>query len=651
MKTVKTILSMLIAVVGLFYVASQCNAQSPWEQKTDIPTRRFACSTSVVDGKIYAIGGSRGYGLPLLHTVEEYDPATDTWTQKADMPTAREMLTTSVVNGKIYAIGGGASINGGYAQMEPFSTVEEYDPATDTWTTKSEMPTARTTHCASVVDGKIYVLFGSHSSPYNGPYVRPMEVYDPATDTWIQKGNVPANKGGGSTSVVNGKIYAFGGYGSPYGVYEYDPATDTWTQKANMPRSRTGLSTSVLDGKTYVIGGHPGSSPWMGLAAVEVYDATTDTWTIAHDIPTGRVRHHASVVNGKIYAIGGILIANAGNYAIGTVEEYDPSLDLLRLVEKSSVNKSYVKAGMDSVCITTKLSDPTNITLLAEIEAPDQTPVDSLELFDDGNHHDGYANDSLFANIWPVSSTEEQRYYFVDLKITRVDTDTIIQQMENVATFTTIGPVVFDTLTFRGSDTAGIPGDRQSIYITLKNAGSTGTATNLITRLISLDSLLTAPDYKRPLDDIAPGETATTSNYFRIEISANCPEPYELPILIQITSNDQLFWTDTCWVYVGTSTVVQTQENSRPEQYALYQNHPNPFNPSTTLRYTIPKSSTVTLTIYDLLGREIALLVNKIQTPGEYSVLWNGQGYPSGIYICHLKAGDFIDARKLVLQK
>ena len=59
----------------------------------------------------------------------------------------------------------------------------------------------------------------------------------------------------------------------------------------------------------------------------------------------------------------------------------------------------------------------------------------------------------------------------------------------------------------------------------------------------------------------------------------------------------------------------------------------------------------MTFTIYDLLGREITTLVNEIQTPGEYSVLWNGQGHPSGIYICHLQAGDFTETRKLVLQR
>ena len=91
--------------------------------------------------------------------------------------------------------------------------------------------------------------------------------------------------------------------------------------------------------------------------------------------------------------------------------------------------------------------------------------------------------------------------------------------------------------------------------------------------------------------------------------------------------------------------------SQNPSHYGLEQNYPNPFNPSTTIRYILPKSSEVTLTIYDLLGRKITILVNQTQTPGEYSVIWNGQGHASGIYICRLQTGDFTETRKLVLQK
>jgi N-acetylneuraminic acid mutarotase len=207
--------------------------------------------------------------------------------------------------------------------VETYSTVEEYDPATDTWTSKSDMPTARGNHSANVVDGNIYVIGGSHASTPDRNHVRTVEVYDPATDTWTQKGEMPRPIGAGFSSVVDGKIYVIGGYGGSRRVDEYDPVTDTWTQKSDMPTKRHALSTSALDGKIYAIGGYvPGVSGYPGVATVEVYDPATDTWTTAPDMPTGRFGARTSIVDGKVYVIGGM------EYWIGSayrmVEEYDP---------------------------------------------------------------------------------------------------------------------------------------------------------------------------------------------------------------------------------------------------------------------------------------------------------------------------------------
>jgi N-acetylneuraminic acid mutarotase len=276
-----------------------------------------------VDGKIYAIGGA-GPVWQALGTVEVYDPDTDTWTSKSEMPTARQGLSTSVVNGKIYAIGGGAASSASYESVETFSTVEEYDPATDTWTRKSEMPTSRVCHHASVVDGRIYVIGGSDAStPDDRSHVRTVEVYDPATDTWTQKGDMPASRAAGFTSVVDGKIYIIGGYGGPQRVEEYDPLTDSWATKSEMPSARRSLATSALDGKIYAIGGYaPDDTTHAGLATVEVYDPATDTWRTAPDMPSARFAPRTSVVDGKIYVIGGMDKWVGSAYR--TVLEYNP---------------------------------------------------------------------------------------------------------------------------------------------------------------------------------------------------------------------------------------------------------------------------------------------------------------------------------------
>ncbi|MDP6592943.1 MAG: T9SS type A sorting domain-containing protein, partial [Candidatus Marinimicrobia bacterium] len=93
-----------------------------------------------------------------------------------------------------------------------------------------------------------------------------------------------------------------------------------------------------------------------------------------------------------------------------------------------------------------------------------------------------------------------------------------------------------------------------------------------------------------------------------------------------------------------------------PEEYALHQNHPNPFNPVTTIRYDLPQAGDVKLTIYDMLGREMKVLVSQGMSPGSYTAVWDGTdryGQPAaaGVYIYQLKAGDFSNTKKLVLLK
>jgi RNA polymerase sigma factor (sigma-70 family) len=289
--------------------------EGSWARKEGMPTARAGLSTSVVNGIIYAIGGTTKWASMDHRTVEAYDPAEDSWTKKADMPTARGGLSTSVVNGIIYAIGGWDE-NG-----KTLSTVEAYDPATDTWTKKADMQTSRAYPSTSVVDGIIYAIGGWHE---NVLLLSTVEAYDPVADAWTTKEDMPTARGALSTSVVNGLIYAIGGmlYGSVLSTVEvYDPATDTWTTKADMPTARWALSTSVVNRMIYAIGGRIGEGEKNGVSVptVEVYNPVTDTWTEKADMPTKRGVHSTSAVNGHIYVIGGWIDA-----ATVLVEEYDP---------------------------------------------------------------------------------------------------------------------------------------------------------------------------------------------------------------------------------------------------------------------------------------------------------------------------------------
>jgi RNA polymerase sigma factor (sigma-70 family) len=277
-----------------------------WTERAEMSTAKLNPCSAVVDGKIYVIGGQNEQkdGISIL---EEYDPAANVWVRKADMMKGRGIASANTVDGKIYVIGGYDSRDG---IGVPNSRVEEYDLKTDTWRWRADMPTARYFFGADVVDGKIYAIGGLPRPFGQVPPLSAVEEYDPGTDTWVKKKNMPTPRAMMSAAAVDGKIYVIGGYLenqiATQLVEEYDPKTDSWTRKADMPTARTVFSTSVVNGKVYAIGGIlRGGVPY---ATVEVYDPVTDTWETRPSMPTGRAHHSSSAVNGKIYVMGGTTV-------------------------------------------------------------------------------------------------------------------------------------------------------------------------------------------------------------------------------------------------------------------------------------------------------------------------------------------------------
>jgi hypothetical protein len=104
------------------------------------------------------------------------------------------------------------------------------------------------------------------------------------------------------------------------------------------------------------------------------------------------------------------------------------------------------------------------------------------------------------------------------------------------------------------------------------------------------------------------------------------------------------------WGPVGPATFVE-DESILPKHFALEQNFPNPFNPSTTITFGLPRASQVTLSVFDMLGREVSVLVNDRRDAGVHEVEFNGATLPSGVYFYRLQAGDFVHLKKLVLLK
>jgi N-acetylneuraminic acid mutarotase len=279
-----------------------------------MPTPRYAAGIAVSPQQtIYVIGGDNYTCVPLT-TVEEYDPETNSWRARADLPAGRWALgAVAGADRRIYAIGGRG---GEPCGPNDLGTVEAYDPRFDTWTTRAEMPTPRfSLGVVAGANGKIYAIGGQDEAGL----LATVEEYDPISDTWTQKGDMPVpNRGFASVSASNGKIYVIGGLGLSNLVWEFDPVADTWVQKASMPTRRDILGAAeVKNGLIYAAGGES----WGPSRTVEAYNPATDSWVAATSLAGARRGLAVAAVHKFVYAIGGWGIrADGSESPVGLVE-------------------------------------------------------------------------------------------------------------------------------------------------------------------------------------------------------------------------------------------------------------------------------------------------------------------------------------------
>lgn len=296
-----------LAALGVVAVMPVAASGDFWTSKAPMHIARNGLGVAVVDGKIYAIGGSTENGENVniggfVSTNEEYDPTTDTWTLKASMPTPRAFLAVTAYQSKVYCFGGITAYN-----LETGITIttanEVYDPATNSWAKKAPLPMARASRQASVVDGKIYLI----DRLYNGSsFEIRIQIYDPATDSWVVKFSLPTGPISDVSAVFNKKIYFTSAYWAETEIY--DTQTGNWSFGAPPPSAVYSGAAGTTSGafalkRAYFFG----LSGLMGQGAMpnRIYDPKTGNWTLGVQVPTNRMNFGVAVINDILYVIGG----------------------------------------------------------------------------------------------------------------------------------------------------------------------------------------------------------------------------------------------------------------------------------------------------------------------------------------------------------
>lgn len=248
--------NMAYLLLAWFLTASSAYADE-WKSAAPIPEGAEEVYGIASGGKLYVFGGL-GLGWKPMGMVMEYDPKTDGWTRKRDMPHGLHHVALAEVKGRIYMFGGFALPEKGEAMWVPVNQAWEYDPQTDAWRALAPLPVARGSANAIHVNGRTHVIGGATlPAGLKEGWVHPSriiavgthEAYDPASNSWTKATDMPTPRNHAAGGAVDNLIYIIGGRaGSVFIpnafnidlVEEYNPATDQWRLRAsgNSPRKQ-----------------------------------------------------------------------------------------------------------------------------------------------------------------------------------------------------------------------------------------------------------------------------------------------------------------------------------------------------------------------------------------------------------------------------
>jgi N-acetylneuraminic acid mutarotase len=665
-----------------------------WTGITSLPDPASADNTiAVVNGKLYCIGGYGTSVYDYLDKVFEYDPGANLWTEKAHMPTARWGMIAVEFNGLIYVFGGQ-----GYDNYKN----EVYNPVNDTWdVTKADVP------ANLAQQGLMGVRYGDKIHLFYRSY---HYEYDPVTDLYTQKSNVPRQLTWGTCATVGTKIYIIGGYSYDDPIdacnvnYEYDPATDTWATKTPMPVSRYGATREnpVINGKIYITHGHA-ELPFF--LTNYTYNPATDTWEHKGPATYARDGVGCGVINNKLYVVGGRDVPYSP-YGIAWAEVYDPAADT---GGPPSGPELWITSAPSYVYADNSAKYQGNYGMkISQPSGSDFLYAQSVNGFGDVYALDFNWNVTSLGSgsgTWPETEIRmsESPYYPGPLYFYNVSgTQTLIWQFETTPITTstrdswhkvsfvrngTNYTVTFDGITYGPYIDDG-SGPDTGIFRFGQSMSTTQYIDNVrVRKYVATEPIATVdaeeanplPVELNSFSALVIGTkvnlrwmTETEVNNYGFEIlrfaqndklgwtkigfvegngNSNSPKHYSFEDKNQTTGkySYRLKQIDTDGKFEY-SKVIEVDLGS-PMKYELSQNYPNPFNPTTTIQFSLPESGNVKLILYNTLGQEVRVIVDEYKESGTHIINFDASGLNSGIYVYKLEANGFTRTCKMTLIK
>jgi hypothetical protein len=632
---------------------------------------------AVVGNEVVVGGTFTSAGGVSANRVARFNTLTNTWSSLGtgsqngvnNIVSALAVVGNEVVVGGYFTSAGGVSAN----------RVARFNTLTNTWSslgTGSSNGVNAWVNALAVVGNEVVVGGGFTSA--GGVSANYVARFNTLTNTWSALGTGSSNGVNqwvnalavvGNEVVVGGQFTSAGGV-SANGVARFNTLTNTWSALGTGSSNgvNSWVSALAVVGNEVFVGGNFTFAGGVSANGVARFNTLTNTWS---SLGTGSSNGVSSGAVGALAVVGNEVVVGgnftfAGGVSANRVARYFPpttnppthtiSGDGLYFFPPTGVSIFFTGVSGTGACTVQRFDAPaSNISFIgtsptftsqyrfvitasgftftsAELRF-NRTQIPNAGIGNAGTVSvyrrptPGTGAFSILPNTFNASFPDEVRATttaFSEFLLGSNDPD---------------NPLPVELVSFRGTATA------QGVQLTWQTATELNNAGFEVRRKAANEDFVTIASYRFDPSLRGKGTTSSTTTYSFVDATVEAGKTYTY----RLRSVD---YDGTIHDYAQTVSVeVREPVQARVYEYALEQNYPNPFNPTTTIRYSLKETGKVSVRVYDVMGREVKVLVDGVQGAGEYAVVVDATGLSSGVYVYQLRAGGLLLTRKMMLVK